>query len=194
MADKFNRLEQHRLQTLTQRYLAAFEDPSAEFPLALLNACSLNAHAKDIQRDVILTKANVLCFTETWNAATPYIRGFDAVMCIEKAERSAGGVAIYVKLPENAVDLELPLTSQSQNGEHAAIQLSDGTIVMTMYLAPNLSRGNVVKYIDLAMRDYEAKYQNNPFVLVGDFNVDITDDDWLVQHMMSRSLTTTSNQ
>ncbi|CAN7981654.1 unnamed protein product, partial [Ixodes pacificus] len=42
-----------------------------------------------------------------------------------------------------------------------------------------------IVYIDLATRDYEAKYQNNPFVLVGDFNEDITDDDWLVQHMMS---------
>lgn len=48
---------------------------------------------------------------------------------------------------------------------------------MAMYLARNLTRGNIVKYIDLAMRDYEAKYQNNPFVLVGDFNVDITDYD-----------------
>ncbi|CAN8023711.1 unnamed protein product [Ixodes persulcatus] len=88
MADKFKRLEQHRLPTLTLRYLAAFEDPSPK--LALLNARSLNAHAKDIQRDVILPKANVPSFTETWNAATPYIRGFDAVVCIKKS-RAFGG-------------------------------------------------------------------------------------------------------
>lgn len=57
---------------------------------------------------------------------------------------------------------------------------------MRVYLAPNLSRGNVEKYFDLAMREYETKYKNNPFVLVGDFNVDITDSDWLVQYMTSR--------
>lgn len=65
MVDEFKRLEQHRLPTLTQWYLTAFEDPTTEFTLVLINARSLNAYAKDVKRDPILTKADVLCFTET---------------------------------------------------------------------------------------------------------------------------------
>lgn len=36
------------------------------------------------------------------------------------------------------------------------------------------------------MISYEKQYANNPFVLVGDFSVDTTDDDWLMQYMLSR--------
>uniref|UniRef100_A0A131YL13 Endonuclease/exonuclease/phosphatase domain-containing protein n=1 Tax=Rhipicephalus appendiculatus TaxID=34631 RepID=A0A131YL13_RHIAP len=57
---------------------------------------------------------------------------------------------------------------------------------MTMYLAPNLSKGNIVKYIEDAVLHYETEYKHDPFVLAGDFNVDIRNDDWLVQHMVSR--------
>lgn len=68
-------------------------------------------------------------------------------MCTTEAERPSGGVATYVKTPTAAVDLQLPLTSQSHNGEHAAVTLrTDADIViMAMYLAPNLPRASVEK-------------------------------------------------
>ena len=57
---------------------------------------------------------------------------------------------------------------------------------MTVYLAPNLSIGDVKSFIDAALRDYDNKYKNRPFVLVGDFNVDLIANDWIVQHMLSK--------
>ncbi|XP_075744754.1 uncharacterized protein LOC142803514 [Rhipicephalus microplus] len=105
----------------------------------------------------------------------------------DESECPAGGVAIYVRQTETAEDLRLPLTSQSQNGEYAAIKLFDsGIVLMTMYLAPNLSTGNIKTLIDTALRNYENKYKNGPFVLLGDFNVAIIDNNWLIQHMASR--------
>lgn len=117
-----------------------------------------------------------------------HIKGYDAIVCTDDAERPAGGVGIYVKLPETAEDLQLPLTNQSHNGEHAAVKLSNGIVVMAVYLAPNLSKGDVITYIEKAMHRYRTEFKHGPFVLVGDFNVDImaVDDCWLVSHMMSR--------
>lgn len=188
MLSEYQRLEQHRLPTLTQWYLRALRDvdSSTEFTLVLLNVQSLNAHADDIERDSILTTADILCFTETWNARKPFINGFVPIVCTAEAECPAGGVGIYVKLPETAVNLDLPLTSQSHNGEHAAVKLSNGIVLMTLYLAPNHSKGNIMKYINIVLRDYETTYKNAPFVLAGDFNVNNIDDTWLIQHMASR--------
>lgn len=131
MVDEFQCLEQHRLPTLTQRYLQAFQedvDPAREFTLVLLNARFLNAYVEDIKRDTILMKADVLCFTETWNVRKLYINRFFPVVCTEEAERPA---------------------------------------------------------IAIAMRGYDTKYNYDPFILAGDINVDITNNDWLVQHMTS---------
>lgn len=55
---------------------------------------------------------------------------------------------------------------------------------MTMYLAPNLSRANMEKHIDkamLQMLQYETTYKNTPFILAGDFNVDITNDPYALR-------------
>lgn len=85
-----------------------------------------------------------------------------------------------------AEDLQLPLTNQSHNGEHAGMKLSNAIAVMAVYLAPNLSKGDIITYIEKAMHRYRTEFKQGPFVLVGDFNVDIMADDWLVPHMMSR--------
>ncbi|KAL3205173.1 hypothetical protein MRX96_040856 [Rhipicephalus microplus] len=53
-------------------------------------------------------------------------------------ERGNGQVQIYVKPPEAADDLALPITSQSPNGKHATVELSCGIFVMAVYLAPKL--------------------------------------------------------
>ncbi|KAH6923200.1 hypothetical protein HPB50_024841 [Hyalomma asiaticum] len=52
----------------------------------------------------------------------------------------------------------------------------------------NLSNGDVKLFVDTACNDFDAKYRNRPFVLVGDFNVDISDpsNQWIVQHMAVR--------
>lgn len=189
IVEEFQCLEKHKLDTITQQYLRAFQNdvnPETEFTIALVNTRSLTRHVKDIERDPVLTKADVLCLTETCNA--PSIKGYDVIVCTEEAERPAGGVRIYVKRPLNAIDLDLQPISQSHNGEHSAITLYTYNIIMTMYLAPNLSQANVEKYIEkamLQMLQYETTYKNTPFILAGDFNVNITNDDWFKQHMGS---------
>ncbi|KAH7958420.1 hypothetical protein HPB49_001408 [Dermacentor silvarum] len=73
MTDEFRRLENHRLQTVTGRYLDALrreeqrERRRHAFTLALLNVRSLRAHALDVARDPVLQEVDVLCLTETWN-------------------------------------------------------------------------------------------------------------------------------
>lgn len=64
---------------------------------------------------------------------------------------------------------------------------------MTMYLAPNLSRAAVEKYVDEAVGEYRKQRRQSaddshsqPFLLVGDFNVDVMKNDWIVEYMASR--------
>ncbi|KAH7933390.1 hypothetical protein HPB49_012139 [Dermacentor silvarum] len=69
MTDEFRRLENHRLQTVTGRYLDALrreeqrERRRHAFTLALLNVRSLRAHALDVARDPVVVPR----LTETWN-------------------------------------------------------------------------------------------------------------------------------
>ncbi|KAH7953983.1 hypothetical protein HPB49_014730 [Dermacentor silvarum] len=73
MTDEFRRLENHRLQTVTGRYLDALrreeqrERRRLAFTLALLNVRSLRAHALDVARDPVLQEVDVLCLKKTWN-------------------------------------------------------------------------------------------------------------------------------
>ncbi|XP_077547716.1 uncharacterized protein LOC144159944 [Haemaphysalis longicornis] len=107
MADEFRRLENHRLVTVTQRYLSALKDQELrrvceggrrEFTLALLNVRSISAHALDVAKDPVLARVDLLCFTETWNNS-----GSDVTLCGYDfaarafAERRAGGVDVFLK-------------------------------------------------------------------------------------------------
>lgn len=59
-------------------------------------------------------------------------------------------------------------------------------MIMTVYLEPNLSRGNVELYLERAMVEYDNAYKIEPFIMVGDFNVDNYKTSWTVEHMISR--------
>ncbi|KAH7944220.1 hypothetical protein HPB52_017424 [Rhipicephalus sanguineus] len=52
----------------------------------------------DIKHDPLITKADILCITETWNARRPYIDGFLPVVCTTDAYHPAAGVSIHMKL------------------------------------------------------------------------------------------------
>lgn len=138
----------------------------------------------DVERDPTLTEVDMLCFTETWNAKRPYIKGYAPVVCIHDSVQPAGGVAVYVMQAEEARNIELALFTESDDGESAAIDFG-GITVLTMYLAPNLSIEDVKWIIDRDMRIYD---KSKPFMLVGDFNVDITDPNkhWLMHHMSEK--------
>ncbi|KAH7951140.1 hypothetical protein HPB52_005033 [Rhipicephalus sanguineus] len=92
MVDEFRRLENHRLITVTQRYLSALRDQQLrrvceggcrEFTLALLNIRYLSAHSLDVAKDPVLSRVDLLCLTETWNrssgdcAADVALSGYD---------------------------------------------------------------------------------------------------------------------
>ncbi|KAG0432646.1 hypothetical protein HPB47_020656 [Ixodes persulcatus] len=118
------------------------------------------------------------------------IAGYATVARTQGFGRPAGGVEIYVKRSDkrsvNALDLQLrPTADQRSNGEHCAASVY-GVNVMTMYLAPNLSRTAVEQYIDEAMGDYQKQYADtHPFMLIGDFNVNVMKSHWIVEYMSS---------
>lgn len=146
-------------------------------------------NAVDVVRDPVLRKVDVLCFTETWNATDDVdVAGYAPAACTHGFQRPAGGVKIYVNRDVvDSVDLRLQLGAQQRvNGEHCVASVC-GVDVMTMYLAPNLSRAAVEKYVAEAVEEYrKQRPQRRPFVIVGDFNVDVIKDDWVVQYMASR--------
>ncbi|KAG0412309.1 hypothetical protein HPB47_010552 [Ixodes persulcatus] len=118
------------------------------------------------------------------------IAGYATVARTQGFGRPAGGVEIYVKRSDkrsvNALDLQLrPTADQRSNGEHCAASVY-GVNVMTMYLAPNLSRTAVEQYIDEAMGDYQKQYADtHPFMLIGDFNVNVMKSHLIVEYMSS---------
>lgn len=95
MAVVFKRLENHTLDTVSRRSLRTFErdvDAGGIFTMGLLNVRSLNAYFTDVERDVVLTKSDGLCFTETWNSAKPTLAGYDPIVCTENGESTHGGL------------------------------------------------------------------------------------------------------
>ncbi|KAH7986919.1 hypothetical protein HPB49_026037 [Dermacentor silvarum] len=116
MTDEFRRLENHRLQTVTGRYLDALRREQRErrryaFTLVLLNVRSLRAHALDVARNPVLQEVDVLCLTETWNNNKPEggqgargegaigEQGFAPVVRAHAvdARSRAGGVDVYYR-------------------------------------------------------------------------------------------------
>ncbi|KAH7980162.1 hypothetical protein HPB49_013570 [Dermacentor silvarum] len=75
----------------------------------------------------------------------------------------------------------------------------DGEItVITFYLSSKLNQDAVAEFLELAMNDHrrqqrrqpeqpETQRQRRPIVLVGDFNVDVRKDDWIVRHIHASS-------
>lgn len=63
----------------------------------------------------------------------------------------------------------------------------DAVLVVTVYLAPNLSRDDVLEQMDAAMESESVRARPSvPIVVVGDFNVDVRKDNgWLVDHMLN---------
>lgn len=109
---------------------------------------------------------------ETWNVRQPYIDGFLPVVCTTDAYRPAGGVVVHIKLWHNqsVLNLGLPIAKDFMNEEHGAIDLANGTIIMTVSLALNLVHSSVANYLSQALHWYcnNGKYKTTPFILVGD--------------------------
>lgn len=231
MTDEFRRLENHRLQTVTGRYLDALrreeqrERRRHAFTLALLNVRSLRAHALDVARDPVLQEVDVLCLTETWNnnkqeggqeargEGAVGEQGFAPVVRARAvdARSRAGGVDVYYRNVRWRGGMVRHSWSYADTrGEYAGFTAvcddayrhghgqDDGEItVITFYLSPKLNRDAVAEFLELAMNDHrrqqrrqpeqpETQRQRRPIVLVGDFNVDVRKDDWIVRHVRDR--------
>lgn len=177
LADEMQRLKKHKLVTVTRRYLDAFEsevDPVIDFTVALLNTRSLRAHAKDIERDPVLVsvaKPDVLCLTETRNACVDIEGYVVAYTHCEQSTTKASGVAIYVKCGAT-VGMRNPV-----GGEHYCAADVYGVTIVTVYLSPNLSRQQVQDRVGVALKATYVDGKKKPFVIAGDFNVDVRKHD-----------------
>lgn len=76
---------------------------------------------------------------------------------------------------------------------HDADEGDGETTVNTFYLSPKLKRNDVADFIERAMKDHREEQRHlqrerppRPVVLVGDFNVDMRKDDWIVRHVRER--------
>ncbi|KAH9367914.1 hypothetical protein HPB48_008366 [Haemaphysalis longicornis] len=179
MLDEFQRMKNHRLETVTGRYLNAIHEQrqQRQLTLALLNVRSLRAHAVDVGRDAVLGRVDALCLCETSMANQP-----------GRAD-AAGGVSVYTNVNDNDSKNALKLTKAfdyaDKRGEYTAFNV-DALLatVVVVYLSPRLNRDEVLDMIGRAVQQHQQQqHQRQHLVMVGDFNVDIRKDDWIVRRI-----------
>lgn len=93
-------MEQHRLNTITQRALAFTEAPT-QLCIVNCNVQSLRAHSSDVGTDHVLRRGEYLALTETWLRDDEPAIPIDGYECVNRSnnrhpnKNAAGGVAIY---------------------------------------------------------------------------------------------------
>ena len=95
---EYERLENHRLPTITDKCLEFFEGVDEdEITHATLNVQSLKCHKHDVETDSVLPKTRLLALTETWMKNHERI-DLQVYRCVNQYVRDdvrSGGVAIY---------------------------------------------------------------------------------------------------
>lgn len=105
LADEFQRLQSHKLKTVTTKCYAMIEQPHF-LSVTALNVRSLVAHAKDIHHNPILRHASVLCLAETWMDPKQPLEVVDYHYCCgTRRDNRAAGVAIYLRTGLSAVPI-----------------------------------------------------------------------------------------
>ena len=172
--DEMARLNNKLLPRIPQ--LKCLSLPDNYVKICLLNVRSLIAKLADIEQDMCLKAANVLCFCETWLTATqssPSILSDQVVVrCDRQTGNNKGGTMICVPshmqpsqtctFTSNSIEvacstLTLPNTNQMQ--------------IFVLYRSPNVPMQSLLTTLSRVL--VYASNANMPTMILGDFNVDI---------------------
>ena len=156
--------------------------PKETFCILHLNVQGLSSKSRtkyiDLQNDMELQKADVLCFTETHygrddevnvNSFWPVKSGI--VYRLERSGRKGGGVLVAVSDRFRSKQIE------AQTGlEAIAIELycPDRIVLICVYLSPSVNKKAAVKCMEKLLRD--ASDLSDKVIIVGDFNEDLLSD------------------
>lgn len=94
---------------------------------------------------------------------------------------------VYANLVSHAVSTSPVRDESPYSAVYTDAYSGDGIVVVTLYLAPNISRDDVVEYVDAAMESVARRVKpSDPVVVVGDFNVDVRKGgEWLMEYMLA---------
>ncbi|XP_065093458.1 uncharacterized protein LOC135714113 [Ochlerotatus camptorhynchus] len=188
LRDEMQRLENHKLLTLSDELIAFFDNADHSVILMTLNIQSLNAHSKDLSTDHVMTRADFLALSETWmdDNESSEISGY---ICIAKFKREnvrAGGVAIYEKASISPVStshtiVQLgerhdPIFVEAANyGDICAAEIQvDGCkmVLFSVYVSPNTPIKLAKAFMARSLTLY--KHFPTPIIVAGDFNIDVS--------------------
>ena len=171
--NEMQRLNSKLLETVSHlRYLSL---SSNYVTIALLNVRSLVAKLPDIQHDIGLNSANILCFCETWlspSQPSPQILDNHALLrCDRELGNQKGGVAISVPQdmkPSNMTKLAF----HSIEILTTRLMLPNTIQLALVYRSPSVP---VATFVSVLTSLLSHLSQEVPTIIVGDFNEDIMD-------------------
>lgn len=102
---------------------------------------SLRKHFADITQDSVLSKMQLLRFSETWTDVLLQVEGYIGLSCDKNVDPRAGGVAIYAKndFGNTVAPFSLPVVNDaivSLCADVCAVMMCDGTVIATVYIPP----------------------------------------------------------
>ena len=192
---EYERLEKHHLSTITsdlKYFLDSASGDDMSLIIANINVQSLAAHSEDISSDSILTRAMILCLTETWvhpGAPPIAIEGY-RLEHQKTCEKRSGGVAVYKRNdavfsirswsttePLHQMTTNAGLPTQVADFCTSEIIMSNGKnfLLMTIYVHQQVSYRDLKDFLRRTLRHHEksstGRHTTDPIVLLGDFNI-----------------------
>jgi exonuclease III len=146
--------------------------------ILLLNTCNLHAHMDDILNDYDTMQSDIMCLQETYMALCMQNKQFPNRNCI--SSYITHGVMILVKKHVPILDhihfeeknVEVVLAKIFVHGTKIAI--------LNLYAAPHATFSNILNVISNALGHFHL---NGPIVLVGDFNVDMLQNNAITKEL-----------
>lgn len=149
----------------------------------LINACSIvkDYASEDLERDIEKYRIDIAAVTETFlndgHKSEDYaIDGFHIFRRDMRGTTARGGVAVYVRESQKAVEYKIPRLPNKLELLWVKIRhkkTSQATFIGTLYHTPlNKQYENelVYKYLQISVERFLKYYRNPRIVLLGDFN------------------------
>jgi len=196
----------------TIREHVSFQDRDG-LTICVLNIQSLRAHSGDVETDDLICRSDILALTETWMDHTTIVDivGYDLVSIDacpvsdgeSSGRRVAGGVAIYrsrlcKKQCAASSIITTGLGTERKIGSSTCTEISLSAShrlkLMAVYIHPQTSKRDIQSFLTQALlscsvgTDSAGGDGEIPFIISGDFNLNIVDNPWLCDFMMGFGL------